>query len=365
MAIYKIFPSADATLYSRFPAQNTGLDEILEVGAINSDSAINNPSGNAPSSYDDLRRALVLFKDSDLSKLKTFTTASWKSYLKLYLAEAENLSTQYTIEVRQVSQSWNMGTGKYIDNPETRNGSCWYSPTSYVTANNTWGNGGWYLTSGGGSWNSNYSTQSFGYADNKDIDVDVTSMVDLWFSGSVANNGFILKHSSSIENSSGSYMNLKFFSVDTHTIYPPSLEIRWDDSSYSTGSLGVINNSNAVVSLANNSYNFKYGTGKYRFQINARDKYPTRIFTTSSLYTTNKALPQTSYWALQDAKTQDIVIDFDTNYTKISCNGTASYFDMYLDGLEPERYYKILFKIILSNGETLEIDNDLIFKIVR
>jgi len=31
MAVYKIFPSADATLYSSSPAANTGLDEILEV----------------------------------------------------------------------------------------------------------------------------------------------------------------------------------------------------------------------------------------------------------------------------------------------------------------------------------------------
>ena len=31
MAVYKIFPSSDATLYSKYPAQNTGLDEILEV----------------------------------------------------------------------------------------------------------------------------------------------------------------------------------------------------------------------------------------------------------------------------------------------------------------------------------------------
>ena len=35
MAVYKIFPTADATLYSRFPNQNTGLDEILEVSVKN------------------------------------------------------------------------------------------------------------------------------------------------------------------------------------------------------------------------------------------------------------------------------------------------------------------------------------------
>ena len=33
MAVYKIFPSKDATIYSRYPKRNTGLDSILEVSA--------------------------------------------------------------------------------------------------------------------------------------------------------------------------------------------------------------------------------------------------------------------------------------------------------------------------------------------
>ena len=31
MAVYKIFPSKDTTLYSMFPNMNTGLDEIIEA----------------------------------------------------------------------------------------------------------------------------------------------------------------------------------------------------------------------------------------------------------------------------------------------------------------------------------------------
>jgi hypothetical protein len=31
MAVYKIFPTQDATLYSAYPTMNTGLDAILEV----------------------------------------------------------------------------------------------------------------------------------------------------------------------------------------------------------------------------------------------------------------------------------------------------------------------------------------------
>jgi hypothetical protein len=368
MAVYKIFASADATMYSKYPAQNTGLDEILEVGVKNSNNPENyfvDPVPTEPLLTDDLRRPLILFSDSDLATIKYLATGSWQANLRLYLANAENLSTTYDLEVRQVSQSWTMGTGQVDDSPETRNGVCWYSTSSFVSTTSTWGTGSYYMTSGGGSWNSYYSTQSFGYADSKDINVNVTQLVDKWFSSSVANNGFLIKHTIAVENNPNSYINLSFFSVDTHTIYPPTLEMKWDDSSYVTGSLAVVNNSNTVVTLANNLSTYKYGTGKYRFGVYARDKYPARVFTTSSLYTTNKALPQTSYWAIQDAKTEDMVVEFDTNYTKISCDGTSSYFNAYMNGLEPERYYKVLIRTVLSDGESIDIDNNLIFKVVR
>lgn len=368
MAVYKIFADSDATLYSKYPAQNTGLDEILEVGVKNSNNPTNyfvDPVPTEPLLSDDLRRPLIRFSDSDLEKIKSLYTGSWKTYLRLYIANAENLNTDYDLEIRQVSQSWTMGTGKLNDSPETRNGVCWYCTSSFVSASSNWGSGSYYLTSGGGSWNSNYATQSFDYKANKDINLDVTSIVDTWFSGSIQNNGFIVKHPDSIEDNPNSYINLAFFSVDTHTIYPPTLEMRWDDSSYVTGSLSVISSSNSVVTLANNTSTFKVGTGKYKMLINARDKYPTRVFTTASLYTTNKALTQTSYWAIQDSKTEDMVIDFDTNYTKISCDGTNSYFNLYMNGLEPERYYKVLIKTVLPDGESIDIDNDLIFKVTR
>lgn len=369
MAVYKIFPSADAAIYSGQPAQNTGIDEILEVGVKNNLTPLNyfvDPVPTHPLLDDDLRRSLVLFSNEDIDTLKSYATGSWKTYLKLYLANAENLNTTYSVEIRQVSQSWNMGTGKRSDVPQTRNGVCWYNTGSFVSASNNWSfNRSSYLTPGGGSWTNLYTTQSFTYTVDKDIEVDVSTIVDTWFSGSANNAGFILKFPDYVEQNQFSYINLSFFSVDTHTIYPPTLEIKWDDSSYATGSLSVVNNSNTVITLNNNLGSYKYGTNKYRFRINSRDKYPTRVFTTSSLYTTNKALPQTSYWAVQDVKTEDMVVDFDTDYTKISCDGTSSYFDLYMNGLEPERYYKVLVRTVLTDGESYDTDNNLIFKIVR
>ena len=367
MAVYKIFASADAALYSKEPARNTGLDEILEVTVKNSENPLNyfvDPVPTEPLLQDDLRRSVILFSDTDLDKIKTFRTGSWQTNLRLYLANAENLSTEYTVLVGQVSQSWDMGTGKLSDNPQTRNGVCWYSTSSFLSASSDWGGAQYYQTPGGGSWTGSFLSQSFDYKANKDLNVNVTSIVNNWFSGSL-NAGFIVKHPQAIENNPNSYIALSFFSVDTHTIYPPTIEMKWDDSSFATGSLSVINNSNTIITLANNTDTYKYGTDKYKFRINARDKYPARTFSTSSVYLVNKALPQTSYWAIQDAKTEDMVVDFDTSYTKISCDATSSYFNMYMNGLEPERYYKVLIKTTLSDGESFEVDNNLIFKVVR
>jgi hypothetical protein len=98
--------------------------------------------------------------------------------------------------------------------------------------------------------------------------------------------------------------------------------------------------------------------------LNVRPQFPPRIFSTSSFYTTNYYLPTASYWAIKDLDTDEIVVDFDTSYTKISADSNSNYFDVYMDGLEPERYYKILVKTTLD-GSTEVLDNSYYFKVIN
>jgi hypothetical protein len=354
MAVYKIFAAADATLYSAYPSQSTGLDEILEVGCKN--SLI--PSSVANSATD-IRRSVILFSSEDIATGYGLveTAPTWSANFRLYFANAENLTMQYDLFVHPVEQSWDMGSGKFLDIPENKSGVSWINRTENIA---------W--TTPGGNFDTGETvsfSQSFGYKDNKDLNIPVKGIVDKWAQESLDNYGFIVKLSGSIEQNTGSYLNLNFFSVDTHTIYPPTLEFKWDDSSYNTGSLSVVSNNNTIVTLGNNPNVFKNDTAKYVFTVNARDKYPARAFTTSSIYTVNKALPSSSYWALQDVKTEEMVVDFDSTYTKISCNSNGSYFPIYMNGLEPERYYKVLVKVDLPTGESIDIDGNNIFKITR
>ena len=370
MAVYKIFPNKDTTIYSRYPQTNAGRDEILEVSVKNSNSVSGITENIGATGIDDIRRSLISFSENDIDLVKSFNSSSFKAELRLFLATAENLSQNFSIECYPVAQEWIMGTGKFLDNPPTENGVCWETTgpsTGSVTWSAAFGTEQYLFTTGGGTWNNTYkTTQSFDYTSNKDLNIDISNILTQWFTGSINNYGLLLKHSASLELNTGSLIELKYFSIDTHTIYPPCIDFKWDDSSFNTGSTnnGFITNDNFVINVGNNPGEFKKDT-KYNFSIKARDKYPTRQFTTSSVYLNWKYLPTSSYWGIQDFKTTEMIVDFDSNYTKISADSNGNYFTVYMKGLQPERTYKLLVKTILSDTEEIIVDNDILFKIIR
>lgn len=353
MAVYKIFPEKDAFILSQYPAQNTGRDEVLEVSNYNGINVLSSAQGDLPA----VTRALIQFKTADINNVvnNIITGSAFQSKFNLYLASAENAPLDYTLEVYPISGAWDMGTGKVSDVPKTTDGCSW--GWRGESGSNAW-------TTAGGDWytDKSGSSQTFLYTSDKDISMDVTNMVKLWNSSSIDNHGLILKHSSSIEFSS-SFVETNYFSVDTHTIYPPELEFRWDDSSYATP-LTPVTSSDFVISFTNVKEEFE-DTAIYDFRVKARDTYPARTFQTSSVYLNAKALPTSSYWGLKDIKTNEMVVDFDTSYTKLSADSGSNYFKVYMDGLEPERYYQLMIKTIVGD-ETLIIENkDNYFKVVR
>jgi hypothetical protein len=358
MAVYKIFPTKDASIYSYYPTKNAGLDEILDISLYESIE-----------STGEVSRVLLAFSNTEISDLLTnkITPSTYKAYLKLYLANASEIPLDYTLYCHPISGSWDMGIGRAANVPSTTNGVSWkYRDTlsgslfnSYIANSTSSYNGN---NIGGGSWwtGSNLiATQSFNYTTNKDIELDITNAI----SSSYYQNGFIIKHSSSLEFSTSSTFELKYFSTDTHTIYPPCLEFRWNDFSYSTGSLSTIQSDKVLISLSNNKGEFQEDSVN-RFRVNVRDKFPTRTFQTSSLYLNNKLLPTSSYYAIKDIKTEEFIIDFDTTFTKISADSTGNYFNLYMNGLQPERYYSIIIKSIVSGSTIIHEDNNY-FKVIR
>jgi len=374
MAVYKIFPSQDATLYSAYPAMNTGLDEILEAST-NFKTGYTEANGEFPQAS----RFLVQFDSNEIAHISAslIGTSSWAANLRLFVANDTGLSGTTTVAANAVAQPWNMGTGRYLDNPETQNGVSWiwrsYSGSNaWTTTGFSAGQTGSYnLTTnpnsagGGVWWTDSQATQIFSYYSDLDLSFNVKSIVEKWTGSVWSNYGFIVRQTQSQEfvNNINEQVTLKYFSRDTHTIYPPCLEFKWDDSVYNTGSLTVLNTNPATILLAQNPGVF-YSQSVNIFRVNARPTYPPKVWQTSSIYITNYALPENSYYAIKDLDTNEMVIDFDTTYTKLSCDASGSYFELYMNGLEPERYYTVLVQTTIQ-GSTIVFDDNYSFKVIN
>jgi len=374
MAVIQIFPSKDATLYSAYPDLNSGLDEIIEAntnfitGSLRIDGSIPQAS-----------RFLIQFSNSEIQNAFStlVKTSSWDANLKVFAADVTGLSNTTTLAINAVAESWEMGTGLYYNNPPTTNGVSWiwrnYSgSTPWTTAGFTPGTTGSYSTSsfaGGGVWYiGSQASQSFDYYSPLDINVNVRSIVNNWSSSTFNNYGFIIRQTQSQEfvDNFNQQVTLKYFSRDTNTIYPPALQISWNDFSYSTGSNNpqtILNTLPATITLAQNPGVF-YSESINRFRVNARPEYPVQLWQTESVYLNNYYLPTASYYAIKDLETNEYIVNFDTIYTKLSADTTSSYFDLYMNYLQPERYYTILIQSTI-NGSTIVFNDQYYFKVIN
>ena len=392
MAVYKLFPTKDATLYSILPNMNTGLDEIIE--ATETSFAHNDPNPQTS-------RFLINFSEDEIddvldNKIGINGTSSklldnnlWKANLQCFIATSTGLQSNTTVECYPVYGDWNMGTGRYLDEPEQTNGTSWIWKTysgsvggqwltssfpSFITAsyNTTYapaGGGNWFTGSTVAWFNSNTypvsASTTFGFYDTKDLNLDVTNIIRARYTGSVSQDGFIIKQLTEFIYDQEVQPELKYFSRDTHTIYPPSLQFSWRDYTWNSGSssMEILNSLPATITLAQNPGIF-YPQSYNRFRINARPTYPPQIWQTGSIYTNNYYLPTSSYWAIKDLDTNEMVIDFDTQYTQLNADSSSSYFDIYMNGLEPERYYAILIKSNIA-GTIQVFDDQYYFKVIN
>ena len=247
-----------------------------------------------------------------------------------------------------------------------------FSVASY-SGSDVAGGGNWYTGSNVGL--DVIQERVFSYGSGIDLEVDVTDTVKTWYTYSLASNtkgfpndGFLVKQSSSREfvDNRNFQSTFKYFSVDTNTIYPPALNLKWNDYCFATGSTNqsVLNTQESFVSVYNNAGTY-YSESVARMRIAAIPKYPDVVFQTASLYTNNHYLPYTSsFYAIKDTDTNMYVVPFSDPYTKISADDISSYFDVYMAGLEPERYYTILIKSTVG-GTVKVFDEDIMFKVIN
>ena len=389
---YFEYPTTDTTLYEGTvtSSYNTGLDQILEV----------RKNTNSSGTTVNVSRILMKFNYGYISSSvqSGIIPSTAKYYLNLYDASSEELAVEQTLFAYMVSGSWNGGTGFMDRDPVLSDGASWKyrdndtTKTQWLSGSDTQG-GTWFRTQTGKYKVSGSSSLVY---ETKDIRMDITDMVKnhIYSSSVYPNNGFIIKRENiptsqsafsifdpttatgSAEHDTSQLGHLKFFSRETNTIFPPKLEVEWDDSSWSTGSLSAL----SATDLENLTIYFKGMRDEYKekskvkFRFVGREKYPTRGFGTTPAALTVKYLPsgsqsmgQGTYFSVKDTITDDTLIPFGTG-SIVSCDSTGNYFNLWMDGFQPERFYKFQIKVVSGSGATQTsqvYDDDYTFKVVR
>ena len=374
-----IFPTQDTWISSgsstitgeSFRDQNFGRDQILEVKK----EFFNN-------SFNFQTRALVNFAGTDFNEMSQSIVKKEinnpRFFLRLFEAEGNaELSEEYKLAIQPISQSWVEGTGKFGDNPKNTNGCSWENRSNPIGGTALqWQSSSKpeisvYLNSTGTLVNS-ASVQSFSN-ESPDVNVDITDMMNMWLTGSGAeqNYGMLIRFSGSQETDSTTFGHLKFFSRNTHTIFSPKLEIRWDDHLPCTGS-----NTGSLTELTMSGLvdNFLYMKGlkdsykvneRVKFRIGARKRYIQKTFNTSVQTITGSFIPESSgSYAIKDVATDEFIVPF-SGFTSMSCDENGNYFNQFLDGFYPDRVYKILLKLKTNDGQEQIFDDNFEFIVKR
>jgi len=194
-----------------FKDKNTGQDEVLELKKVFFDRTF---------SYN--TRVLLQFNTTEIENYisSSVLPSDYKLNLRLYETEGTSgLTEEYTIAAYPLSQEWDEGVGKEVDEPKTTDGC------SYLYRKNREGASQISWTTPGGTYLAGDEvTQAFS-SESPDINMDITTMAKKWFSGDNTNYGLLIRLSGSRETSSGSFEDIKFFSRQTNTIYSPKIEL--------------------------------------------------------------------------------------------------------------------------------------------
>ena len=349
-----ITASKDASIYLQQPSQNTGLDEILEV------------SKTYYGSLKDIAHTLIKFDTTDLvSSIASGQVTMSAADMILRECESIEIPMDYTLYAYAVTQSWDMGIGTRFDKISTdgttwnsvKTGQDWLSLENH-SANTT----GSYNGKGGTWFTGSFSSQTFSY-ESSDVSMDVKTTMDEWVAGTLPNEGFIIKHDTTLENDTNDYGQLKFFSKETNTIYQPKLRIGWDDSLFSTGSLTELTSDDIHVTFKRLKSKYRVGSTP-EIKVFGREKYPLKTYTNTYAYNDVKYLPSTTYYQVKDIITDEVIIPF-SDYTKVSCDSNGNFFKLNLTNWETQRDYYLEIKV--DRNGTIEYfeDKDLTFTIEK
>lgn len=109
---------------------------------------------------------------------------------------------------------------------------------------------------------------------------------------------------------------------------------------------------------------YKRGS-KPTIRVFGREKYPLKTYTNEYSYTDVYYLPSTTYYQIKDIVTDEVVVPFNDDYTKVSCDSNGNYFKLNLSNFEYNRDYYIEIKTNRSGVIEYFTDKDLTFTVEK
>lgn len=216
---YNIYPQKDTTIYNvRFngtliSSSNAGYSEIIEL------LHLTTSFGSAGDSRILMYFDLTTLSESIASGLIPSASVEYRLQLKNAVHQDE-VPSSFDIKVMPISSSWDEGRGlsNYDDGLKDRSQyATWIKRTSALA----------WTISGGDTINSFTASQYFD-SGFENLDVDISTLVVNWISGTIPNHGLMIRFPDSYESGTVDYAFKKFFARNAKVPERrPCISARW------------------------------------------------------------------------------------------------------------------------------------------
>lgn len=290
-------------------------------------------------------------------EVESFESAAW---LRMWFANGMGMPKEYEIQARSVEADWREGRGRLENRPITDEPVNWIQRTELEDWNQQ----------GGDFSEFPVARQKFD-GDDPDVEMRLNTLLSEGI-----DNGIILQRKNeNIRNSEGELeriSELKFFSLQTRTIYVPHLLVGEDTYTFEPGEAGPLEEENFTAYIAN--LRNEYSPGEtYRFRVTAEREFEQREFlgirptARKEAVESRKWLPPRSLtYQVKDTRTGLEFFPFSRKYTAVSFEeGTGHYFDLDLTSLFPKRKYEFVLRYedpetgntkLFETGQTFRIE---------
>lgn len=222
MGIRRYIASKDTTITNAFKENLTTRATDANMGASDSLEVFSIYNQNGELEHES-SRILIKFPIEEIEKDRQIgqipASGSVQFILKLDNAVHPNtIPKRYNITVNPLSCSWNEGIGLDMETYKD------IGPANWISASST---AAW--TTEGGDFHQTPEYSQYFENGTENLNVDITDLVESWITGSIDNEGVIIKLSSSLESDTNSYYTKKFFARGSEFFYKkPWIEARYD-----------------------------------------------------------------------------------------------------------------------------------------